>query len=291
METKVIDLKTGTTENQTTDYYMVPFDFTKTTENALKYCLKLANKNKTSIVLVHVVKKEKFVTEAKLKLELTIQRLKPEYSKLIHSKVLVGNVFESLGKEANGNKDLTVVMGTHGPSGLKKLFKSNALKVISNSKVPFLITQENHNKDRIKTIVMPFNFEKQSIQVTKFAASLAKKYNATIHLVGQRDKDEWLLKNLTINQNIVKKHLIKNNVRFETKILNTVKSTYELELIKYANEIDADLIAATYFPTGIKSLYNPFLQQMIGNNHKIPVFTINAQNLQSNNSNYSFLSV
>ncbi len=49
--------------------YVVPYDFTMATENALKYCLKLTNQNKGSVKLVHVVKKEKQIAEAKRKLE------------------------------------------------------------------------------------------------------------------------------------------------------------------------------------------------------------------------------
>jgi len=44
-------------------------------------------------------------------------------------------------------------------------------------------------------------------------------------------------------------------------------------------KVDADLIAATYFKTGILPPPNSFVQVMIENDHDIPILTVNADEL------------
>ncbi len=280
-------------ESNKNDLYIVPYDFTVVTEESFQYSLNLVQNGGGKILLVHIVKEENQTISAKLKLDKILAKLDTEQAAIVNYKVVVGNIFDDLGKTAELLDGSLIVMGSHGATGLQKIFKSNALKVISHSSVPFVITQENQNKTKIENIVMPFSFAKESIQVTRFAASLAKKYDATIHLVGYRDKDEYLLRDMKINQAVVKKFLIQNDVKHDTKILDDSKSSssYQEDLMTYAQEIDADLIATAYFSTGIKELYNSFLQHMIANEQKIPVFVINAQEVLLVNSNYSFLTI
>ena len=45
-----------------------------------------------------------------------------------------------------------VIMGTHGIKGMQKFFGSWALKVIANSKVPFIVIQEPPKKDLFENI-------------------------------------------------------------------------------------------------------------------------------------------
>lgn len=274
----------------TNDIYLVPFDFTSVTEDALNFGLKLAHTGGGSILLAHIVKSHDEIKPAESKLDTFISGLDQSDQSIISYKVMAGNIFDDIDKIGDLTGASIIVMGTHGANRFQKLFGSNALKVVSSSSIPFIITQEGHSKKKIDSIVMPFSFARESVQVTQFATSLAEKYDATIHLVGYRDKDEWLLRDMKTNQAIVRRHLTQHGVKHDIITLPG-KESYEDELMAYSKEANADLIAAAYFSTGVKSLFHSFLQAMIENEHKIPVITINAPEVMAVNSGFSFLTV
>ncbi|OIQ26885.1 MAG: hypothetical protein BM555_06410 [Crocinitomix sp. MedPE-SWsnd] len=274
--------------DQNEDLYLVPYDFTHVTEEALQYALKLSHIGGGKVLLGHIVKNEDDVLTAELKLEKVLKNLKDADQEKVSYKVMVGNIFEDLDKIGDLTGASVIVMGTHGVTGFQKLFGSNALKVVSSSSIPFIITQEDQKTDKIENIVLPFSYAKESVQVTQFAASLAEKYNAAIHLVGYRDKDEWLLRDMKTNEVVMRKHLTQHNVKHDI-IKLPGKESYETELMNYVKESGADLIAAAYFSQGIKSIFHSFLESMITNDHKIPVITINAPDVMSVSG--SFLTV
>ena len=62
---------------------------------------------------------------------------------------------------------------------------------------------------------MPFSFAKESVQVAEFASSLAKKFDAKIHLVGYKDADEWLARDIKTNEVVVRRHLAELGIEYE----------------------------------------------------------------------------
>lgn len=273
------------------DKYFVPYDFTPATDDAFHYAIRLAKTAGSGEVLIgHIIKKGENAGPLEKKLEKVISKLPLDEQSISSYKVMEGDILSDLPKMAELNNASVIVMGTHGASGLQKLFGSKALKVVSNSHVPFIIVQENIKDTEIEDIVMPFSFQRESVQVTQFAASLAEKFDATIHLVGYRGNDEWLLRDMKTNQAIVRRHLTEHDVKYNMITLPG-KSSYEKELIEYAKVVDADLIAAAYFPQGVRALFNSFLQEMIMNEHHIPVITINAPEVMAVGSGFSFLTV
>lgn len=278
-------------DNLDIDKYFVPYDFTEVTHDAFEYAHKLANTaDGGEILLGHIVKSKDDVSLAEQKLADLIGKLPEAQKSKTSYKVMVGSIYDDIDKMAKLSDASVIVMGTHGASGLQKVFGSNALKVVSSSSVPFIVVQEDIKDSEINDIVMPFSFQRESVQVTQFAASLAEKFDATIHLVGYRGNDEWLLRDMKTNQAIVRKHLTQNGVKYNMVTLPGKKS-YEKELMEYAHMVDADLIAAAYFPQGIRALFNSFLQEMIMNDQHIPVITINAPEVMAVSGGYSFLTV
>lgn len=264
--------------------YLIPYDFSPVSESALRLGLDLAIANKGSVILLHVVKKNTEKSEAKVKFKQLVENLKTEEQALATFKVLVGDIFDDIAKASELLDVTLIVMGTHGARGFQKIFGSHAVKMISSSACPFLITQGKKEIDKLKTIVMPFSFEKKTIQIASFASKMAKQFNATVHLVGYHDKDEWLEKHMKQNQMLVKSHLEGNGV--ECVIANIpIGSDYEKELMKYAASVDADLMAAGYFQEGIITNPNSFIQSMIENELNLPLLTVNAEELTVSTGN------
>lgn len=263
---------------QNSPIYLIPFDFTPVSESAMRLGLDLAIANKGSVMLLHVAKKHSEKRDVKKQFKQVIADLSESDANLVVTRVLVGDIFEDITKAAEIVDAALIVMGTHGARGFQKIFGSNAVKMISHSSTPLMITQGKKTVDKINAIVMPFSFEKKTIQIINLATSIAKKFNATIHLVGYHDKDEWLKKNMKNNQKIIRRHLQENNVEHVIENI-AAGSDYNSELMKYAQKVDADLMAAGYYQDGIITNPNSFIQSMIENKLHLPLLTVNAEEL------------
>ncbi|MFA7273756.1 MAG: universal stress protein [Crocinitomicaceae bacterium] len=255
--------------------YIVPFDFTEVSEQALHLAFQLAEKNDRQVYLLHVAENLHTKIAAHRNFEDRVNKMSSAEKKRITTKVIVGNIFEDLAKAGDLLNATMIVMGTHGAKGLQKLFGSHAQKVIAASNVPVLIVRENENLDSFKTIVMPFSFQKGSIRVLRYAATMAKEMNSTIHLASQDKSVGSLAEDLRVNEMVSRNFLTDNEIAFEVVNLPNVKP-YANELIDYAVEVEAGLIAATYAKDGFLPIPNVFIQEMIENQVMIPVLTINA---------------
>lgn len=270
--------------------YLVPHDFSEVSHSATRLALDLAEAHNGTAYLLHVVSKHSDRIEARQTFQNLVAEMSPEDQSRVTTKVIVGDLFEDVGKAGDILKTSLIVMGTHGAKGMQKLFGSHAVKMISSASSPFLITQGKKKVEKIDTIVMPFSFAKESLQIITFASSMAKKFKAKIHLVGYHDSDQWLKKKMQSNQLIARRHLEENNIAYEIVNLGR-QDSYEKELVSYSKSVDADIIAAAYFKEGILPSPNSFIQTMIENEEQIPLLTVNSDELSVINSNFSFMSV
>ncbi|MDG1333471.1 MAG: universal stress protein [Crocinitomicaceae bacterium] len=270
--------------------YLVPHDFSTVSESATRLALDLAEANDGSTYLLHVSSKASEKIEARKRFNEIVSNMDDADKGRVTTKVIVGDLYEGVGLAGDILKASLIVMGTHGARGMQKFFGSHAVKMISNASSPFLITQGKKKVEKINTIVMPYSFAKESIQIASFASSIAKKFNAKIHLVGYHDSDEWLEHKTQSNMLVIRRHF--TDAAVDHEIVNMdVNGSYETELLKYAQSVDADIIAAAYYKEGILPSPNSFIQMMIENEQQIPVLTVNAAELSVINSNYSFMSV
>ncbi|MCH2224937.1 MAG: universal stress protein [Crocinitomicaceae bacterium] len=266
---------------------VVPFDFTPTTEKALQYALNITE-SIDQVILLHIVKSASDVENMKAKLTSIIDVL-PEDSKLrVSSKIIHGKLSEDINAGAESLKADLIVMGTHGARGMQKIWGSNALKIVSSSHIPFMITQGKETFSSISKIILPFSYAKETLQVAQFAGSIANHYKASIDLIGYRDKDEGLVQNMKINQTVMRRLLTDQGVDYTISSLPGKKS-YEKELIEYSNKKGADLIAAAYFNESIfTAIGNSFLQDLIENKFDIPILTVSAMSLGKMNGSLVF---
>jgi nucleotide-binding universal stress UspA family protein len=91
-------------------------------------------------------------------------------------------------------------MGTHGAHGWQHVVGSNALKVVTNSHVPFIIVQEKAVKSTgYDTIVVPMDLHKETKQKLSIVANLAKYFNSKVHVVTPIETDSYLKHQLETN--------------------------------------------------------------------------------------------
>lgn len=256
---------------------LVPTDFTAVAECALQHATKLAQHFDSEVILLHVVSKEKEVEEAKVKLDAAIKKIKAQTNVRLSGMVRVGNIFDDIGDVASKENAKIIIMGTHGAKGMQKLTGSYALKVITNSKVPFIVVQQKPLKNGYTNIVLPLNLSKDTKQKLSLATEMAKYFNSKIYIITPKETDEFLARQLKANMAFAVKHLKEQKVEFTTHISDGGIGSFADDVLKYAAANEADLISMVNFEGGgsINLFGSSYEQKILANDAQIPVMCIN----------------
>ncbi|MFN5417100.1 MAG: universal stress protein [Flavobacteriia bacterium] len=270
--------------------YLVPFDFSEVSKNAVENAISLAKQSGGDITLIHVVSDRELVKRNKMLLDDYINHLNVDNSNIhLSENVFVGDPFEDIGKMADTNHANYVIMGTHGLTLSQKIFGGHTVKIISNSSTPFIVLQDDVKIKEINKIVLPYSIENKSLQVIKFASQLCKTYGAELHLIGRHHDDEFLKHKENNSIILAKKHLLEHGVKHHIELGNVSKGDFMNYILDYAKKENADLIAATYFSDALMPMFEKFIQNLIVNDLKIPVLCVNAQTLSKTDSSLSFM--
>ena len=264
---------------------LIPIDFTPVAKSSVNYVLGMSQKIKLTITLLHVVEKDNEIQLAEKKFHDFKNNFDFGAIKVI-TKVIKGNFLLDIGKVSKTLESSLIVMGTHGEKGMQKLFGSNALKVVSNSKIPLLILQEKTIYSDIKTIAMTIDLEKESIQIVKSAAVFAKSFNAKILLVGGKHDDSSLKKKVNTNILLCTDFLTNNNIEHEFHFLE--RKQFDLNFIEFCKENKVDMLSATYYMQTFYAFSDKFVQNLITNEMSIPLITVDSTSTTIN-SQYSFI--
>ncbi len=255
--------------------FIVPHDFTPIADNALDHAIRTAAPLGAQIYVLHVVSKEKSLTEAEENLNKIVKKFDHLGVDLIPS-VRLGSIFEDIGDFAKEHHAELIFMGTHGAHGWQHITGSHALKVVTNSDVPFVIVQDKKIKlEGFKNIVVPMDLHKETKQKLAMVSNLATYFNSKVHVVTPDETDEFLQHHVQANIQFAKRFFAERNVEMDSAIVPS--SGFDKEVVKYAVSIDADLIAImnlnrSSFLSAITANYE---QYIITNDAKIPTLIIN----------------
>ncbi len=255
--------------------FIVPHDFTPIADNALDHAIRTAAPLGAQIYVLHVVSKEKSLTEAEENLAKIVKKFDHLGVDLIPS-VRLGSIFEDIGDFAKEHHAELIFMGTHGAHGWQHITGSHALKVVTNSDVPFVIVQDKKIKlEGFKNIVVPMDLHKETKQKLAMVSNLATYFNSKVHVVTPDETDEFLQHHVQANIQFAKRFFAERNVEMDSAIVPS--SGFDKEVVKYAVSIDADLIAImnlnrSSFLSAITANYE---QYIITNDAKIPALIVN----------------
>ena len=267
---------------------LIPTDFSKNAEYALKVAAQIARKNDSEIILLHMLELPHQASDA-----LTTGKDIPEImffknaamrrlEDLMEEDYLEGlNIseviqfemaFDGILKKKKKNEVDLIVMGSHGASGYKEMFiGSNAEKVVRNSDVPVLIIKKEQENFEVNDFVFASDFAKEITNPFQKAVDFAKKFNAKMHLVTINTPNNFITTsaaNDAMNE-FVKKFDISN---YETHIYND--SNVEKGILNFANSIDADLIGmSTHGRKGLAHFFNGSISEDLVNHSTKPVVT------------------
>ena len=257
---------------------LVPTDFSEVAQSAMQHAIKFSEIINADVVLLHVVSSRDEVEEAKEKLskEITLGNSISNSCNLI-SFVRIGNIFEDIGDVAAELGISLIFMGTHKASRWQKLVGSRAIKVITSSPVPFIVTQEElMNSSGYDNIVVPLDLNVETKQKLELVAKIAHYFDSQVHLLTNDDSDEFIKTKLKANQVWASNYLESKDIKNSSHLVDQDDSLTE-GIFKLSKEVDADLIAIMNLEDEtVLGLYeNTFQEEIVANDLKVPVLCVN----------------
>ena len=257
---------------------LVPHDFSIVADCAVNHASKIAKSFNGEVYLLHVVAKAKEVDAAKAKLTKLVEEADNKYGVNTHVIVRIGNIFDDIGDVATEIGAGYIVMGTHGATGMQKIMGSHALKVISHSKVPFIIVQEKgpSDTDVYDDIVVPIDYSDVTKQKLTIAASIAQHFNSKIHIFASKESDEFLQTKLNRELSFAKNYFAEKEVSYSIENAEQTGG-FKKQLIRFAARINADMIAIVNTREGalLPDFFGSDEQEVIANEAEIPVIITN----------------
>jgi len=258
---------------------LIPTDFTVVAQHALEMAVPFARLLNTSIVLVHIVKKASEIPDATVNVDQEADAASRKHGVQVQGIVREGSIFSTIGETVTELDACLVFMGTHGIKGMQKLTGSWALKVIVTSKVPIIVVQTYPRKQSVDKIVFPIDFKRESREKIGWAYYVSKLFDSKVFIFRyESSKDKKIEQGIRTNVSFTEKFLKSKNVKYEVAKADG-KDSFAQESLKYAEDIDADMILITT-TKGI-SLYDFVLgaseEDIITNNANIPVMCVNPR--------------
>ena len=262
---------------------VVGFDFSSGSAYAVDLAIDIANRWQSDIRLVYVKEKKEDEVPIRSEIERRIEGVAHLLKGIKLEYVLrEGKPADELCAQAKEDNAVLLIVGTHGMQGMRKsLLGPNSYKTIEQSPVPVLIIREDFNFNKqLEKIVVPLDSSDDTRQKVGQAATFAKTFGATIHLLGlytSSTKDIQRIVNTYVK--FVERYLDKNEIKYVTKYINVEKNV-TASTLEYADEVKADMIAImTEQESRIASLLiGTHAQQMI-NESKVPVLTVRPTNV------------
>ncbi|MDD2195739.1 MAG: universal stress protein [Bacteroidales bacterium] len=234
---------------------LVPWDFTKGSEIALKHALQLAGVADNEIMLLHIIpqtwwnsllkkriKPEKF-EELKRKLEAVAEKVSSEHKISPISMVLEGNpvkIIRDLIVTANLNLIVTHKCYSYEKKRINSIDFLKKL-AIKNYNIPFIIAEAPPAHNHYIEIVVPLDYDKKYKETLHWIIYLSKYYKCNINLIKPYISDQRKKKEMANNIYFTKKMLDGNKIVYGIKTAKR-QNIFRDEIFKFANNIDADLI-------------------------------------------------
>ncbi|MCH8534896.1 MAG: universal stress protein [Flavobacteriaceae bacterium] len=270
---------------------LVPVDFSKPAENALKVAVQLAKKNNAKVTVLHVIElaeslfgTEQFnVNDEQILFFMKIAKKK--FSKFlekdflkeveVHDVVDVGPTSYIISENIKKQNADMIVMGSTGASGLQEvLIGSNTEKIVRRAEVPVLVVKKEMKDFHIKNVIFASNFEMESVDAFKKAKDFADSFDAKMELLyvnlpgNQFYSTEEIREQMRTFLNKVRVPFNRDNI--------IIHNDYSIELgvLNAAKDAKADLIAMpTHGRRGISHFFNGSIGEDVVNHSTLPVIT------------------
>lgn len=267
---------------------LVPTDFSKEAENALKVAAQLAKRYDGEIFLIHLLElpltqidalsQQSELPEAMFFMKLANKKFKDVLTRdylegiKVHDTVDFNQTFSGISKIAKEKGVDLIVMGSHGASGFKEMFiGSNTEKVVRTAEVPVLVIKNELKNFALHDIVFASDFKNDNKETYRQASELAEAFHAKLHLLMVNTANNFTT---TVKANARILDFIKgyNYKNYTINIFND--ENVEQGILNFSHIINADLIGiSTHGRQGIAHFLNGSISEDLVNHANRPVIT------------------
>jgi hypothetical protein len=155
---------------------------------------------------------------------------------------------------------------------------SRALKIVTESSVPFIVVQERTIRQHgYHKLVVPLDLHKETKQKLSLVADMAKYFGSKVYLISPGETDEFLRNQLNRNIRFSEEYLSEKGIPYEVEITESKSDGFVKSLLKYSAAVEADLICImNFYDNSLMSIFNQsYEQQVITNEAQIPVLCVN----------------
>lgn len=268
---------------------LVPTDFSKHAEYALKVAAQIARENNSEIILLHMLElphqagdalgSGHNIPEIMFFKNKAIERLESLMDVDYLDGIPVSEViqFEKafdgiIGISKKNNIDF-IVMGSHGASGFQELMiGSNAEKVVRTSEIPVLVIKNETPNFKAENFVFASDFSNEIKKPFAKIVELAKIFNSRLSLVMINTPNSF--KPTHIAEKIMADFVSEFNLdNHSLHIYND--SNVEKGILNFSNSVNADVIGmCTHGRTGFSHFFNGSTAEDLVNHAVRPVITI-----------------
>ena len=267
---------------------LVPTDFSKNAEYALKVAAQIARKNNSEIILLHMLELPhqgsdainggSAIPQIMLYKEKAIEKLEDLMDVDFLDGINVSEIIQfekaftgilSISKK-NG-VDL-IVMGSHGVSGFEEMFiGSNTEKVVRTSEIPVLVIKNEVPSFEVKNMVFASDFSPEISKPFEKLLEFATIFGAHLNLVMINTPNSF--KSTAVAEKIMAEFVGKYNLsNYSLNIYNDVN--VEKGILNFATKVNADLIGmCTHGRTGFSHFFNGSISEDLVNHTVKPVIT------------------
>ena len=268
---------------------LVPVDFSKKSDSAVKMSAQIGKKIKSEIHLLHLVELPSGIVDmgagSNFSIPASMMYLRKVKEKIIHLKntffdsdhiikysIKFENPFEGITNYATKNDANLIVKGSKGVSDFEEMIiGSNTEKVVRTSNIPVIVVKTDTNKFKFKKLVFASNYDEENKVAFSDFLAFAKKFNSQIHLLKINT-----ISNFESSYETHKK--IKNFIQDFNLKRKTITIYNDISVVKgiinFAKDIDADIIAiTTHGRSGLSSLFNGSIAKSVSKNVLRPVIT------------------
>ena len=250
---------------------LVPMDFTPVSDIALEHAFVVGKAFQSEILLLHIIANKKEMPEARERMSSLIERHSSAYPHKVQTAIRIGSIFEDIDDVAVEQDATLVIMGTHGLKGMQFLTGGRALRIVTNSSTPFIITQERTIKENgYDDIIVPLALHQDTKQKLTIVAEMAQYFKGRVHIISPGETDEFLKNQLLRNIEYAKEYFGEKGIDYTVKISEHSASAFVKDVIRYAASIDAELI-------GIMNLHEKSLMGILGHSYEQQIVTNEAQ--------------
>ena len=270
---------------------IVPVDFSKHSDYALKAAAILAKKNNAEILALHMLEIGAVtMTESTVQLqEMTIFHLKlaeknfnsflkKDYLKDIKVTPIIKHfkVFSEVNSIAEKHGADLIVMGSHGSNGFKEIFVgSNTEKVVRSASIPVLVVKKAQENLNFDDVVFALDFSEESVEAYQKAMKVLEVLVKKVHLVHINTPHSNFMSSAEIEKKVVAfLQKAEGNISKLNTINYVADYTIEKGIFNFSNIVGGDLIAViTHGRKGFAHYFSGSISEDITNHATLPVIT------------------